>query len=45
MTLQTATPAGLAELGPAGARLAAHETLDAHRLAIELRLERGGDGR
>lgn len=38
MTVQSATPAGLAELGPAGARLAAHETLDAHRLAIELRL-------
>ena len=38
MTVQRATPAGLAELGPAGARLAAHETLDAHRLAIELRL-------
>ncbi len=38
MTLQTATPAGLAELGPPGARIAAHEGLDAHRLAIELRL-------
>ncbi|MDT8439396.1 MAG: histidinol dehydrogenase [Wenzhouxiangellaceae bacterium] len=38
MTLQTATPAGLAELGPAGARMAAAEGLDAHRLAIELRL-------
>jgi histidinol dehydrogenase len=38
MSVQRATPAGLAELGPSGARLAAHETLDAHRLAIELRL-------
>jgi len=39
MTVQRATPDGLRELGPAGARLAAHEGLDAHRLAIELRLE------
>jgi len=39
MTVQTASVAGLRELGPAGARLAAHEGLDAHRLAIELRLE------
>lgn len=38
MTVQTASAAGLRELGPAGARLAAHEGLDAHRLAIELRL-------
>ena len=38
MTVQTATPAGLAKLGPAGACIAAHEGLDAHRLAIELRL-------
>jgi len=38
MTVQTASVAGLRELGPAGARLAAHEGLDAHRLAIELRL-------
>jgi len=38
MTVQTATSAGLAELGPAGACIAAHEGLDAHRLAIELRL-------
>jgi len=41
MTVQRATPEGLAELGPAGGRLAAHEGLDAHRLAIELRLEGG----
>ncbi|PKL96853.1 MAG: histidinol dehydrogenase [Gammaproteobacteria bacterium HGW-Gammaproteobacteria-8] len=40
MTLQSATPGGLAELGPPGARIAAHEGLDAHRLAIELRLGR-----
>lgn len=39
MTVQTATPAGLRELGPAGARLAAHERLDAHRLAITARLD------
>lgn len=38
MTVQAASAAGLRELGPAGARLAAHEGLDAHRLAIELRL-------
>lgn len=38
MTVQTASAAGLRELGPSGARLAAHEGLDAHRLAIELRL-------
>lgn len=43
MTVQRATLAGLAELGPAGARLAAHETLDAHRLAIELRLADGAE--
>ncbi len=40
MTVQTASAAGLRELGPAGARLAAHEGLDAHRLAIELRLQK-----
>lgn len=40
MTLQTASASGLAELGPPGARIAAHEGLDAHRLAIELRLGR-----
>lgn len=40
MTLQSATPAGLNHLGPAAARLAAHEGLDAHRLAIQLRLEK-----
>ncbi|MFU8877982.1 MAG: histidinol dehydrogenase, partial [Wenzhouxiangellaceae bacterium] len=38
MTLQSATRAGLEALGPHGARIAAHEGLDAHRLAIELRL-------
>ena len=38
MTVQTASAEGLRELGPPGARLAAHEGLDAHRLAIELRL-------
>lgn len=38
MTLQRASRGGLAELGPPGARIAAHEGLDAHRLAIELRL-------
>jgi histidinol dehydrogenase len=38
MTVQEATPEGLKAIGPAGARLAAHEGLDAHRLAIELRL-------
>ena len=41
MTVQTASAEGLGELGPAGARLAAHEGLDAHRLAIELRLGGG----
>ena len=40
MTVQEATPAGLKNLGPDGARLAAHEGLDAHRLAIQLRLDR-----
>ncbi|MFU8831302.1 MAG: histidinol dehydrogenase [Wenzhouxiangella sp.] len=38
MTVQQATPEGLKQLGPAGATLAAHEGLDAHRLAIDLRL-------
>jgi len=38
MTIQQASPEGLRQLGPDGARLAAHEGLDAHRLAIELRL-------
>jgi len=41
MTLQSATRAGLEALGPHGARIAAHEGLDAHRLAIELRLGGG----
>ena len=40
MTVQQATPEGLRRLGPPGARLAAHEGLDAHRLAITLRLDR-----
>lgn len=40
MTVQEATPEGLQTLGPDGARLAAHEGLDAHRLAIQLRLDR-----
>lgn len=40
MTVQEATPDGLARLGPHGARLAAHEGLEAHRRAITLRLER-----
>jgi len=40
MTVQRASLAGLRELGPPGARLAAHEGLDAHRLAIELRLQK-----
>jgi histidinol dehydrogenase len=39
MTVQRASLSGLRELGPPGARLAAHEGLDAHRLAIELRLQ------
>ena len=39
MTVQEATPAGLKILGPPGARLAAHEGLDAHRLAITMRLD------
>lgn len=39
MTVQTATADGLRALGPAGARLAAHEQLDAHRLAITARLD------
>ncbi len=38
MTVQEATPDGLRQLGPPGARLAAHEGLEAHRLAITLRL-------
>jgi len=41
MTLQSATPAGLEAVGRSGARIAAHEGLDAHRLAIELRLGGG----
>ncbi|MGB0513209.1 MAG: histidinol dehydrogenase [Wenzhouxiangellaceae bacterium] len=46
MTLQQATPDGLAKLGPPAARIAAHEGLDAHRLAIELRIaaDTGADG-
>ena len=46
MTVQEASPEGLRQLGPPGARLAAHEGLDAHRLAITLRLDRlDRDGR
>jgi len=44
MTVQEATPEGLGNLGPAGACLAAHEGLDAHRLAIDLRLASLGRG-
>ncbi len=44
MTVQEATPDGLRNLGPDGAKLAAHEGLDAHRLAIQLRLDRLGAG-
>ncbi|MEE4330532.1 MAG: histidinol dehydrogenase, partial [Wenzhouxiangella sp.] len=44
MTVQEATPSGLQALGPAGARLAAHEGLDAHRLAIQLRLDALAEG-
>jgi histidinol dehydrogenase len=40
MTVQEASAEGLRALGPDGARLAAHEGLDAHRLAIQLRLDR-----
>ena len=40
MTVQRASLSGLRDLGPPGARLAAHEGLDAHRLAIELRLQK-----
>ncbi len=40
MTVQSATPAGLKTLGPAAARLAAYEGLDAHRQAVEMRLDR-----
>lgn len=39
MTVQEATPEGLKTLGPPGACLAAHEGLDAHRLAITMRLD------
>jgi len=39
MTVQQASPKGLEILGPPGARLAAHEGLDAHRLAIQIRLD------
>lgn len=42
MTVQTATEQGLMTLGPKGARLASHEGLDAHRLAIEVRLAASG---
>lgn len=39
MTVQQATAAGLKQLGPAASRLASHEGLDAHRLAVDLRLQ------
>ncbi len=39
MTVQEASPEGLQRLGPPGARLAAHEGLEAHRLAITMRLD------
>jgi histidinol dehydrogenase len=39
MTVQEATPSGLAALGPVAARLARLEGLDAHAGSIELRLE------
>lgn len=39
MTVQQATEQGLLNLGAKGARLAAHEGLGAHKLAIDLRLE------
>lgn len=38
-SVQFASADGLAGLGPAAATIAAHEGLDAHRMAIELRLE------
>lgn len=44
MTIQEATPEGLGVLGPPGARLARHEGLDAHRLAIDIRLARLAEG-
>jgi histidinol dehydrogenase len=44
MTVQEASPEGLSVLGPPGARLAAHEGLDAHRLAIDIRLSRLAEG-
>ena len=43
MTVQRASLSGLRDLGPPGALLAAHEGLDAHRLAIELRLQKESD--
>ena len=44
MTVQSATPEGLQQLGPKAARLARHEGLGAHQLAIELRLrDTGGE--
>lgn len=46
MTVQEASPGGLQNLGPVAARLAAHEGLEAHRLAVTIRLDRlaGGTG-
>ena len=43
MSLQEASPEGLAGLGPAAETLAAHEGLDAHRLAVQARRRRLGD--
>ena len=39
MTLQTASPNGLRIAGPVAAKLAAAEGLDAHRIAVEYRLD------
>ena len=44
MTVQQATPEGILELGPKGARLAQHEGLGAHQLAIELRINKARGG-
>lgn len=42
MTVQRATPAGLAAAGPDAMALAAAEGLDAHRMAVAYRLESAG---
>ncbi len=41
MTVQEVTPEGLANVGPVAATLAALEGLDAHKLAVDLRLAGG----